>query len=49
MEDVESSVETEKEDVVSSDVLNISQFVYHVELRQYCQRLQPNTKRPKKI
>ena len=32
MENVESSVQSQKEHIVSSDVLNVSKFVDHVEL-----------------
>lgn len=49
MKDVEASVESQEKDVMSSDVLDISEFVYHVKLGQNGQSLQPNTEGPQEI
>lgn len=49
MKDVEASVKAQKEDVVSCYVFDISQFVYHVELRQDREGLKPYTERPQEI
>jgi len=34
MEDVESSIQSQKQNIVRCDILNIFQFVYHEKLRQ---------------
>ena len=49
MEYVETSIQSQKQHVVSCYVLDISKFVYHVELRQNRQRLQPDAEGPKEI
>ena len=49
MQNIKAAVKTQEEHVVGRDVLDISKFVYHVELRQNGQGLQPHAERPQKI
>jgi len=49
VQDVEPTVEPQKEHVVGCDVLYVSELIYHVELRQDAQGLEPHTERPKEI
>lgn len=46
MQYVEAPGQSQEEHVVSSDVLDVPQLVYHVKLGQNSQPLQSNTKRP---
>ena len=49
MEDVEAAVQAQEEHVVGSYVLDVAQLVYHVQLRQDGQRLQPDAERPQEV
>ncbi len=49
MQNIKAAVQTQEQHVVGCDILDISQFVYHVELGQNGQRLKPDAERPQKV
>ena len=49
VQNIESSVKAQKEYIMSRDILYISEFINHVELREDGQRLEPYAERPQKI
>ena len=49
VQDVKAAVESEEEDVVRSDVLDIAQFVNHVELREDGEGLEPDAEGPQEV
>ena len=49
MEDIEYSIQSQKQHVVSCNVLDILEFVYHEQLRQDSEGLQPDAVAPQDI